>query len=126
MFGRSGLASKAARQSAQRSSWLGLTIDAVLTGEGCAAPTGWEWSHAERLAHAGPAPDAEQALLDHLAVLKRAVAEGVEGEPDLRALRNVLADMFESVELVRSGRFGTHAGEGRYRPRCAIVPAGVP
>ena len=49
------------------------------------------------------ADDAEEALLEHLAELKRAVAAGAEAAPDLHALRNVLAQIFEVVHLVRSG-----------------------
>jgi len=37
-----------------------------------------------------------------LAELKRAVAAGAEAAPDLHALRNVLAQMFEAVHLVGS------------------------
>jgi site-specific DNA recombinase len=47
--------------------------------------------------------DSEQALLDHLAALKKAVGEGVGSAPDLHALRNVIAELFERIELVRSG-----------------------
>jgi hypothetical protein len=47
--------------------------------------------------------DAEQALLEHLAHLKRAVGEGVGAAPDLGALRKVIGDMFASVQFVRLG-----------------------
>jgi hypothetical protein len=53
---------------------------------------------------AGYAPresgDAEQHLLDQLATIKRAVADGVGRAPNLNALRNVIGQLFESVELV--------------------------
>jgi site-specific DNA recombinase len=48
--------------------------------------------------------DAEQALLAHLAELKKAVGEGIGSAPDLHALRNVIGELFESIRLVRSGR----------------------
>jgi site-specific DNA recombinase len=46
--------------------------------------------------------DAEQVVLDHLARLKRAVGEDLEAAPDLSAIRNVIGDLFEQVELVES------------------------
>jgi hypothetical protein len=55
---------------------------------------------------AGVAGDAEQALLDRLATLKQAVGEGVGAAPDTAALRNIIGDLFERVELIRSGSFG--------------------
>lgn len=36
----------------------------------------------------------------HLATLKRAVGEGIGDAPDLHALRNVIAELFEEVQLV--------------------------
>ncbi len=56
-------------------------------------------AHADQLQREG-VPDAEQALLDHLTALKQAVAAGVDQAPDLAALRIVIAEMFESVEMV--------------------------
>ncbi|MGO8904867.1 MAG: zinc ribbon domain-containing protein [Solirubrobacteraceae bacterium] len=47
--------------------------------------------------------DAEQALLDYLATLKRAVTAGAEGAPDVAALRSVIGDLFTSVDLVANG-----------------------
>jgi site-specific DNA recombinase len=44
--------------------------------------------------------DPEQELLDHLAAMKAAVADGLENAPNLNVLRNVLAELFERVELV--------------------------
>lgn len=48
--------------------------------------------------------DAEQALRDHLAGITTAVAAGTGAAPDLHALRNVIAQMFESIRIVRAGR----------------------
>ena len=57
--------------------------------------------------------DAEQALLAHLATVKEAVADGIGRAPDLNALRNVIGQLFESIELVRLSRgFGTGKGTG--------------
>lgn len=59
--------------------------------------------------------DPEQELLDHLAALKAAVADGVEHAPNLNALRNVLADLFERVQLVKGddlSPLSMYAGEG--------------
>lgn len=47
--------------------------------------------------------DAEQALLDRLAALKRAVGEGVGAAPNLAAMRNVIRDLFAEVEFARNG-----------------------
>jgi hypothetical protein len=61
-------------------------------------------AHVEEVEQNGSLPgDAEQALLDHLAELERAVGDGVGAAPDLHALRNVIRDMFEAVHLVGSG-----------------------
>jgi site-specific DNA recombinase len=57
--------------------------------------------HVQQVEQAGVPDDAEQTLLDHLAALKKAVGDGVADAPDLHALRNVIADMFESITLVR-------------------------
>jgi hypothetical protein len=59
--------------------------------------------HAQQTEQGGTPGDAEQALLDHLAALKQAVAAGVDEAPDLAALRNVIGQMFESVLVARAG-----------------------
>jgi site-specific DNA recombinase len=56
--------------------------------------------HAESASNGPLGGDPEQELLDHLATLKAAVADGVEHAPNLNALRNVLAELFDRVELV--------------------------
>jgi DNA invertase Pin-like site-specific DNA recombinase len=48
--------------------------------------------------------DAEQYVLDHLATIKKAVSDGIGAAPDLNALRHTIAQMFESVRLVPSGK----------------------
>jgi hypothetical protein len=55
--------------------------------------------HVEQMERAG-AGDAETMLLDLLARLKRAVGEGVGAAPDLHALRNVIGQLFASIDLV--------------------------
>lgn len=55
--------------------------------------------HVEQMERAG-AGDAEAMLLDLLARLKRAVGEGVGAAPDLHALRNVIGQLFASIDLV--------------------------
>lgn len=60
-------------------------------------------THRDRLAQNGPAGDAEGLLLKRLAALKKVVAAGVGNAPDLPAVRNVLGDLFESVQLVADG-----------------------
>jgi hypothetical protein len=50
-----------------------------------------------------------------LAALKTAVADGVEHAPNLNPLRNVLAELFECVQLVEGDDFSplsTYAGDG--------------
>jgi hypothetical protein len=62
-----------------------------------------------------PGGDAEQELLDHLAVLKAAVADGLEQAPNLNALRNVLAELFDRVQLVKGddlSPLSMYAGDG--------------
>jgi hypothetical protein len=59
--------------------------------------------HVEQTEQGSIPGDAEQALLDHLAAVKKAVGDGVGGAPDLHALRNLIGAMFEAVQLVRSG-----------------------
>ena len=56
-------------------------------------------AHVERIEQTGVSGDAEQHLLDQLATIKRAVADGVTRAPSLNALRNVIGQIFESVEL---------------------------
>jgi site-specific DNA recombinase len=68
--------------------------------------------HVQAVEQGGVPGDAEQALLDHLARLKRAVGEGVGAAPDLHALRNTIGDLFESVTLVRSGTWPQDVGDG--------------
>jgi DNA invertase Pin-like site-specific DNA recombinase len=55
--------------------------------------------HVEQMERTG-AGDAETMLLDLLARLKRAVGEGVGAAPDLHALRNVIGQLFASIDLV--------------------------
>jgi hypothetical protein len=75
-----------------------------LTGEREAAHAALEQArrHAGALEQAGSSADAEVELLEHLASLKQAVADDVKQAPDFPALRNVLAELFERVELVRA------------------------
>jgi site-specific DNA recombinase len=68
--------------------------------------------HVQRVEQGGILGDAEQALLDHLARLKQAVSRGVGAAPDLHALRNLIADMFESITLARSGTWPNLSGQG--------------
>jgi hypothetical protein len=68
--------------------------------------------HVQQVEQSAVPDDGEQALLEHLARLKQAVNVGVGGAPDLHALRNVIADMFESITLVRSGTWPKISGEG--------------
>jgi DNA invertase Pin-like site-specific DNA recombinase len=58
--------------------------------------------HVQRVEQGSVPGDAEQALLDHLATLKRAVGEGVGAAPDLPALRNVIGDLLASIDLARN------------------------
>jgi site-specific DNA recombinase len=72
-------------------------------------------AHVEKVGEGIVPGDAEQALLDHLARLKRAVGEGVGAAPDLAAMRNVLGDLFEFVQLVRGDDLSplrSYAGDG--------------
>jgi hypothetical protein len=79
--------------------------------EGATAAVRQSEARVRQLEQGGP-PDAEQAVLDHLARFKRAVGEGVGAAPDLLAQRNVIGDLFESVTLVRSGTWPQGVGEG--------------
>jgi hypothetical protein len=53
-----------------------------------------------------------------MAALKRAVADGIEKAPNLAAQRNVMGQMFESVELIRSPGFDTGSAA-----RGGVVPS---
>lgn len=74
-----------------------------VSGEPEAARAALERSqaHVERIEQTSVSTDAEQQLLDLLAAIKRAVADGVGRAPNLNALRNVIGQLFESVELVQ-------------------------
>ena len=68
------------------------------------------------------ARDAEEALLRHLEAVKQAVADGAGRAPDVAALRNLIRQLFESVELVdtsfnpfASGKVKKAAGSPRER-----------
>jgi hypothetical protein len=61
--------------------------------------------HAREAEAAQTLGDGEQLLLAQLAAVKRAVADGAAGAPDLDALRNLIGQMFESVALVRGFDF---------------------
>jgi DNA invertase Pin-like site-specific DNA recombinase len=96
--------------NATERAWDAATIDARqyakrearLTDEltGARAARDQAREHAESASNGPPGGDPEQELLDHLATLKAAVADGVEHAPNLNALRNVLAELFDRVELV--------------------------
>jgi site-specific DNA recombinase len=75
--------------------------EARLTEEldGAGAALGQARDRVAAIESAGPVGDAEQALLDYLADLKRATAAGAGAAPDLNALRNVIHRMFESIKL---------------------------
>jgi hypothetical protein len=74
------------------------------------------------------AGDAEQVLLDHLAAVKRAVADGASAAPDLQALRNVIGGRLGSVTLVRSGTLPAVVGEGMvaWHDNVSTVEGGEP
>jgi DNA invertase Pin-like site-specific DNA recombinase len=61
-------------------------------------------AHAQQVAQQGPVGDAEQKLLDHLSALKAAVASGMGEAPNLHALRNVIAELFTSFDLIAPAR----------------------
>ena len=54
----------------------------------------------------GAAVDVEAELLEHLAAVRAAATDTATSAPDLPALRNVIASIFERVEIVRDGEFG--------------------
>jgi site-specific DNA recombinase len=57
-------------------------------------------AHSQKIAQSGPVGDAEQELLNLMGRLKRAVGDGIGAAPDLNALRNVIGELFDSVEIV--------------------------
>jgi site-specific DNA recombinase len=79
---------------------------------GAAAAHEQAQEHVEAVGQGSVPGDAEQALLDHLAALKQAVSGGVGSAPDLHALRNVIAELFESIQLVRSGTWPEVTSDG--------------
>jgi len=86
--------------------------------------------HVHETEEAGLLGDAEQVLLDHLAALKRAVTAQAGAAPDLAALRNVIGQMFEAVQLV-AWEDGSHPLYGHDdlanaspRPRLAVKADG--
>ena len=76
--------------------------EARLTGELDGAGNALERAseHAEEVETAGLVGDAEQLLLEHLAAVRRAVADGAGDAPDLDALRNLIGQMFDRVVLM--------------------------
>ena len=58
-------------------------------------------AHGEQIEHAAVPGEAEQALLGYLAALKQAMGDRAGRAPDLAALRNVIGQMFSSVQLLR-------------------------
>lgn len=66
----------------------------------------------QRAEAAGRFAGAEEPLLRHLGDLRTAVERGIENAPDLNALRTVLRDLFESIELIRWPGFGVGGGDG--------------
>jgi DNA repair ATPase RecN len=98
-----------ARQYAKR--------EARLTAElaGATAALDQAQKAAESASNGPVGGDPEQELLDHLAALKAAVADGVEHAPSLPALRNVLAELFDRVQLVKGddlSPLSTYVGDG--------------
>ena len=81
-------------------------------------------AHTQRLEQDEPVGDTEQMLLDLLARLKQAASAQADAAPDLPALRNLIGDMFESIQMVRSGEWPPAAGpiEG-FTPFEGDVPA---
>jgi site-specific DNA recombinase len=76
--------------------------EARLTAElaGARATVGHAQSHLKQVTEGiVPGDDAERTLLERLARLKQAVGDDLGAAPDLGALRNVIADLFASVEL---------------------------
>jgi DNA invertase Pin-like site-specific DNA recombinase len=84
-------------------------LEATLTGErdAAAAALSQAKERVETLRTSGALGDAEAAIMDRLAELKLAVADGIGNAPDLDALRTLLRDLFSAVELVSpSNPFG--------------------
>ena len=52
-------------------------------------------------------PDGEETVLRHLSSLRAAVTEGIGQAPDINALRTILRDMFQHIELIASPGYGT-------------------
>lgn len=79
---------------------------------------------------AGPLKDSEQALLGHLADLKASVAGAVGRAPDLEALRTVIGQLFERVEISANPfgpKFRSEAGVWDYaQPRLRTDENGEP
>jgi hypothetical protein len=57
--------------------------------------------HAQRIDRSGPVGDAEQIVLELLTRLKQAASAKAGAAPDLPALRNIIGDLFEFVQIVR-------------------------
>jgi hypothetical protein len=76
--------------------------EARLTGELDGARNALQQAvqHAQEVEEAGLPGDVEQRLLEHLALVKRAVSDGAGDAPDLDALRNVIGQMFQSIVLL--------------------------
>ena len=73
--------------------------------EGAAAALDHARTHAAQLQSGVIPGDAEKIVLDHLAALKAAVSGHAGAAPDLSALRNVIGDLFEYVQIVKAGEF---------------------
>jgi hypothetical protein len=70
-------------------------------------------AHVERLEKQGPLTNAEAELFEYLTELRDTVRGGVEAAPDLSALRRVIAQLFERIDL------GSHS-------YCATDGDGIP
>jgi DNA invertase Pin-like site-specific DNA recombinase len=77
-----------------------------------------------QIEQSGPMGDAEAELLEYLAAVKRAAAATADVAPNLNALQNVIGQMFERVQLVRSGEWPRIQGDG-FIPMHDDVPAVV-
>jgi site-specific DNA recombinase len=102
--------------------------EARLTGELEAAHAAVQQarSRAQAIEASGVSIDTEETLLRDLAMLKQAVAGGVEAAPNLDALRNVIGQLFESIELIRHLPDRPGFGSGRVSGSGVIVPTGGP
>jgi site-specific DNA recombinase len=83
--------------------WRELRAELEAEREAAAAALERARAPAEQLDSGAMPGDAEQALLDHLAALKAAVSGQAGAAPDLAALRNVIGDLFEYVQVVKAG-----------------------